>query len=361
MIAMPLTLSRYFAMRFARAIAGVFLTAFALVFMLDFIELVRRAGDAPGASTALLAMLSLYRTPSVAEQILPFAVLFGSMVAFLALSAKLELVVTRAAGISVWQFTLPAVLVALAIGLAGTMLYNPAAALLKSRADAIEAKAVGRTAGSGKDMWIRQRSVDGQAIIRARGAGEGGAVLAGVTFFGFEPSGALMERIEADRAELVDSHWQLSNARVLRPGHEPESFGTYLVATNLTADQLRQSFVPPQSVPFWRLDSVIERTELAGLDATRYRLHRQSLIARPVLLIAMVFVAASVSLRFFRFGGIARAVLGGVAAGFVLYVATQLVENLGATGVVGPGVAAWLPAVVGSLLGVLALLHQEDG
>jgi lipopolysaccharide export system permease protein len=54
-------------------------------------------------------------------------------------------------------------------------------------------------------------------------------------------------------------------------------------------------------------------------------------------------------------------VLGGVAAGFLLYVATQLMEDLGGSGLVGPAVAAWLPAVVGSLLGTLALLYQEDG
>jgi len=54
-------------------------------------------------------------------------------------------------------------------------------------------------------------------------------------------------------------------------------------------------------------------------------------------------------------------VLAGVLAGFVLYVASELVENLGAAGFVGPGVAAWLPASVGTLLGVLSLLHQEDG
>jgi lipopolysaccharide export system permease protein len=54
-------------------------------------------------------------------------------------------------------------------------------------------------------------------------------------------------------------------------------------------------------------------------------------------------------------------VLGGVAAGFLLYVARQLMEDLGASGLVGPAVAAWFPAVVGSLLGTLALLYQEDG
>jgi lipopolysaccharide export system permease protein len=54
-------------------------------------------------------------------------------------------------------------------------------------------------------------------------------------------------------------------------------------------------------------------------------------------------------------------VLGGVAAGFMLYVATELMVELGASGIISSGVAAWFPAIVGSLLGTLALLYQEDG
>jgi lipopolysaccharide export system permease protein len=90
-------------------------------------------------------------------------------------------------------------------------------------------------------------------------------------------------------------------------------------------------------------------------------LQRQLLIARPLLLIAMVLVAASVSLRFFRFGGVAKMVIGGVSAGFALYVVTQLSGDLGSAGIINPVAAAWLPAVTGSLLGGLALLYQEDG
>ena len=84
-------------------------------------------------------------------------------------------------------------------------------------------------------------------------------------------------------------------------------------------------------------------------------------VASGLLLIAMVLVAASVSLRFFRFGGVTKLVIGGVAAGFVLYVATHLSEELGSSGIVNPVVAAWLPAALGAMLGALALLHQEDG
>ncbi|MGU3537145.1 LPS export ABC transporter permease LptG [Methylobacterium sp. A54F] len=357
------TLGRYFAMRFVRTVLGVFVTVFALVYTLDFVELLRRAGDAEGASPALMAQLSLYRTPAVAEGVLPFAVLFGSMAALLQLSRKLELVVARAAGISAWQFLQPGVFVALALGAFTIGIYNPLSAVLKQRSTEIEAKIFARAtkASSGKDLWIRQRSLDGQAIIRAETAIEGTTTLAGVSVFTFDEAGGFVSQIEAARASLHDGYWELTEARLLTPGAPPESFGSYLIASTLDPGQVRQRFTPPESVPFWSLPDTIERTERAGLDATRYRLQYDVLWARPVLFVAMVLVAATVSLRFFRFGGVGKLVLGGVAAGFALYVIRQVMEGLGASGIVAVPLAAWFPAVVGSLLGTLTLLYQEDG
>jgi len=357
-----ITLGRYFSARFARTILAVFGTVFALVYTLDFVELMRRAGDAEGASAGLMAQLALFRTPAVAEQVLPFAVLFGSMAALLQLSRKLELVVARAAGISAWQFLQPGVLVAALIGVLSVTAYNPASAFLKQQASAIEGRIFARsTKASGRDLWMRQRSTDGQAIIRAEAAISGTATLTGVTVFTFDDSGGFMERIEAPEATLREGYWELKEARVLSATEEPQAYDRYLFASNLEPSQVQQSFTPPDSVPFWELAEVIARTERAGIDTTRYRLHFDILMARPLLFVAMVLVAASVSLRFFRFGGVAKMVLGGVAAGFMLYVATELMEDLGASGLLSPTVAAWFPAVVGSLLGTLALLYQEDG
>jgi lipopolysaccharide export system permease protein len=356
------TLGRYFSIRFTKTILAVFATVFALVYTLDFVELMRRAGDAEGAGAGVMAQLSLYRTPSVAEQVLPFAVLFGSMATLLQLSRKLELVVARSAGISAWQFLQPGILVAVVLGVVSVVAYNPISAHLKQQAAKIEARIFTKGAKSvaSKDLWIRQRSSDGQAIIRAEAATER-TTIAGVTAFIFDDDGVFQSRIEAREAVLHEGYWELKEARVLSETEEPQSFGTYLLASNLEPNQVRQSFTPPESVPFWKLDETIAQTERAGLDATRYRLHYDVLMSRPLLFVAMVLVAASVSLRFFRFGGVAKMVLGGVAAGFGLYVATQLMEDLGASGLIGPSVAAWFTAVVGSLLGTLALLYQEDG
>ncbi|MDB5591027.1 LPS export ABC transporter permease LptG [Enterovirga sp.] len=356
------TLGLYISEQFVRTILLVFLTVFGLVFTLDFVELLRRAGDTPAATPALMAQLSLYRTPSIAEQVLPFAVLFGSMATLLQLSRKLELVIARAAGISAWQFLQPGLAVAVGLGIVSVVAYNPLSASLKQQATRIEAKVFARKMkGLGPELWIRQKSLDGQAVIRAEAAVAATNTVAATTVFVFDQAGALLERVEASDGILREGYWEFHNARVSTTFDEPQVYGTYLLATNLDASQVRQAFTPPESVSFWRLGDTISRAESAGLDASRYRLQYDILLARPLLFVAMVFLAASVSLRFFRFGGVAKMVLGGVSAGFVLYVVTEVMRDLGGAGLVGPTVAAWFPAVVGSLLGALALLYQEDG
>lgn len=357
------TLGRYIGLRFGKTILAVFAGFFALIYLVDFVELLRRSGDIEGANPALIAFLSLLRTPAVTEQVLPFCVLFGAMVALLNLSRKLELVVARAAGVSAWQFLAPPIAFAAALGAFSIFIYNPVSATLKQRADKIETKLFGRGAVGPVDtsMWIRQKSVDGASILRAERSADAGLTLGAVTAFVYDQDGRFKERIEAAEATLATGEWSLTSARVLSPGKEPRDVAVYALKTNLHPDQVAQAFVPPETVSFWDLKTLAERTRAAGLDATGYELRRQVLLARPLFLVAMVMIAASFSLRFFRMGGVAKNVLSGVAAGFVLYVVTKLAADLGGAGLVGLPFAAWSPAIGGALFGTLAVLTQEDG
>lgn len=354
------TFSRYVARRFAATVLAGFAIIFALIYAVDLVEMLRRAGDAPGASGSLLAFLSLLHTPIVAEQTLPFAVLFGSMAAFLNLSRRLELIVARAAGVSAWQFLTPPVLVAALIGVASAALYNPLSTAMKAQSDRLEAKLFAASgAVSGSAVWIRQKSVDGQAILHANSRDM--AHLEGVQVFAFDRSGAFSERIDAASADLREGYWRLSDAHIVTPGSAPETAAVYDLATTLTPREVSQAFVSPDVVSFWSLPELARQTERAGLDPTAYLLRYQELLARPLLLAAMVFIAASVSLRFFRMGGVESMVSGGVAAGFVLYVGTKLVSELGGAGFLSAPVAGWSPAVLGCMFGVYVLLRLEDG
>jgi lipopolysaccharide export system permease protein len=360
-----LTFGFYVARVTLMALLAVFAAMLVLIFVIDFVEMLRQARDVEEISILPLMVLSLERTPSVAERAIPFAVLFGAMAAFLQLSRKLELVVARASGISAWQFLAPAVVVAALVGVSVTTLYNPAAAWLNERAAARGIAVMGQQAGGALmpsgSHWLRQSSVDGQSILNATGAADRGQTLTGVTIYAFDQEGRFQERLEAERAELEIGYWRLQSGRVYRPNRESEPFDTFIFATNLTHEQLQDSFTPTQALSFWELPALISAAERAGFSPVKYVLQLQTLLARPLLLSAMVLIAATVSLRLARMGGLARVIPGGIAAGFVLYVVTKLAEDLGSAGLVSPVVAAWTPAVVGLLMSVTVLLHQEDG
>src|ERR1700722_4051481 len=120
------TVSRYFAGRFFVSVVAVLAGVFVLVLFLDYIDLMRRASDAPKAQASMLVLVSFFRVPQIMERLMPFSVLIGAMVCYFSLSRRMELVVARGAGMSVWQIIAPAMLVSLFLGIIGTVAYNPA-------------------------------------------------------------------------------------------------------------------------------------------------------------------------------------------------------------------------------------------
>jgi len=359
------TLSRYFGMRFLTSVVGSFIGVVALAAMIDYVELMRRGADWPNATAWLLAKISMYRVPQLTERIMPFSVLVGAMSCYLALSRRLELVVARAAGVSAWQFVAPAMIAAFIFGTVATTVYNPLSAQLHERSKRLEADMLGENLSalqeSTSGFWVRQKSADGAAIINANSSREQGATLGGVSVYTFDSSGHFKERIEAKSATLEQGYWQLEDARIYTSGKAPDVEETYRLGTNLTLEQVRESFATPETVPFWQLPSYIAMADRAGLQAAGYRLQYQQLLARPFLLAAMVLLAASVSLRFFRFGGVQKMVLSGITAGFLLFVLSKITEDMSKSELMSPIAAAWIPVVVGGLTGFVALLYQEDG
>jgi len=356
------TLARYFARRFVIATIAVFGGIFMLLVLVDYIEMVRRTSSIPTASALMVAQTSLFRVPQLLEKLMPFCILIGAMSCYLALSRSLELVVARAAGISAWQFITPALVAALLMGVLATVAYNPLSAAMQERSKEMEAQLFSNGGVQNVEQsWVNQVTSEGQSIISAALSQNQGTRLSGVTVFRFNPDGSFRDRIDARDANLEPGEWRLGGARIYSMTAAPVIQDNLLLKTNLTPAQVRNSFATPETVSFWQLPAYIQSSASSGLATAGYRLQYQKLLARPFLLASMVLVAAAVSLRFFRFGGVQKMVLSGVAAGFLLYVLSKVTEDLSKAELMYPLAAAWLPVCVGGLSGFLALLHQEDG
>lgn len=346
-------------------ILGMFGVCLVLIYFVDVIEMLRRSSKAETSSLPVLAWLSVLRVPAFAELTLPFAVLIGSIGAFLLLGRSSELVIIRAAGISVWQFILPGVLVAFTIGIVAVAVYNPMAAEAMSTSERLYAEAFGReeslfkTKNSG--AWLRQDGVDGPTILHARAASSHGLVLTGVTALEYDDQNVLTDRVEADRAVLKEGRWELEKAWVSAIGQEPMFHQRYVLSTYLSPVQVRDILGSVMSISFWDLPNFIAIAERAGLPATQYKLQYHLLLARPFTLVVMVLVAATCALKGFRFGHIKSMVVAGLVTGFAFFMLAEVSRNLGLSGATSPMAAAWVPVLIGCLLTLTLLLHQEDG
>ncbi|MFD0987196.1 LPS export ABC transporter permease LptG [Methyloligella solikamskensis] len=361
------TLARYFSVRFLVAMVAVFTLCCLLIFFVDFIEMLRRAGNYDGdISPAMLIGITLLRVPSFSELTLPFAVLIGTIIVFVMFSRSSELVVVRAAGISVWQFTLPAILVAGVLGVGFVLLYNPLAAMARAQAEEMYTAAFGKdesvmSSSNKGGAWLREDGVDGPSVLQATHVLNQGLELRGVTVFQYDKKNNLTERVAADKAVLKNGRWELENAWVTPIGAEPQQHQRYLLSTYLSPTQVRDSLGTVFSISFWDLPNFIEIAEKAGLPATQYRVQYHLLLSRPFLLMTMVLVAATCSLRAFRQGNAQMQAVVGLVAGFGFFLFSEVSRNFALAGLTSAIAAAWVPVIIAASLAVTVLLYKEDG
>ena len=359
------TLGFYIASRFAKTVLTMMVSLLAFIVLVDFIEQLRKGAERPELATLSLLQLSVLKAPIFLDKAFPFACLFAAMITLTQLNQKMELVVARAAGVSAWQFLMPASAAAIFIGLFAALVYNPMAVVAFNSSKDLEAllfSGVDRMKQAEPSVyWVRQEDSGGSSVINARLARNRGQRLDDVKVLRFDENNALYERIDAANAIFINNGWRFENAVVTGPDALSQQHERFDIDSKLSVDTLEGVTASPESVGFWGLPAIAAKAALSGINPGAYQVQFQSLLALPLFLVAMVLIAATVSLRFVRFGQVGRMILGGIISGFVLYTVTKLVTSLGSNGIVPPAVAAWSPSVVAIVFGISILLHQEDG
>lgn len=358
------TLTRYIARKFGFWVVATTCAMAGIVLLFDFVELMRRAANRTQAGIDVVFQMSLLKLPNMIELMLPFAILFAAMITFARLTRSQELVIARSSGVSVWQFLLPVMTVAFCVGLLLLTIFNPIASSLLSRFENLEARYLTGEASQiaviEDGVWLRQAVENTQAVIHAVRLSQDDLVLQDVTVFRFQDN-AFTGRIDADVALLGPGYWQFENAYVAIGRAQPERFRSYTMPTNLTKENILDSFAAPETLSFWQLPQFIGVLEKAGFSALRHKLHLNSLIATPVLFCAMVLVAAVFSLRTPRRGRVMMMIIGGIFVGFVLFFLNDILSALGVSDRIPILMAAWMPPALAILFGSAALLHLEDG
>lgn len=360
------TFSSYVGRQFLMSFLAFTVGLLTIIMLFDTLELFRRvSGKSGGAGVNEVISMALLKLPTITEKIVPFSALLGAMFAFWRLNRYHEFVVARAAGVSIWQFLAPPVALAILIGLFKIAIFNPFSSAMLLKYEVLEAKYIrGKSslaALANQGLWFRQSTGDGHYILHARSISTRDVRLDNVIVFLMQDGDRFVGRIDAKSATLENGFWRLDSAVLTEPNKAPTRFEVRRVPTDLTSGNINDSFAPPETISFWALPGFIKVLENAGFSGVRHMLHWHTHLALPLMLAAVVILAATFSLRPIRRGGAAILFVSGIGTGFLLYFLSDVVYALGVSSKLPVVMAAWSPALVTAFLAVSVLLHLEDG
>ena len=374
---MTLTLCRYLARTYILNMIILLFALLGVIYLFDTVELIRRATKSEAVPLGLILQMGLLKLPEVGQLLFPFAVLFSAMFTFWQLNRRSELIVLRSSGFSVWQFLAPVIFVAFVIGALQITVINPVGSLFVSKYEQLENRYLDNESDSQiaifkEGLWLRQSS-DGQVleddddvekgyvILHARKVKALSWTLKDVTVFYFGENDSFLMRLDAPEAKLEPGRWLFESAHLHRQNGTVIERERLALPTTLTAQDIEESFSSPESISFWALSGHIQTLEQTGFDASRLRVHYHSLLSQPLFFVAMVLLAATVSMRPPRIGGALGLFAAGVFIGFVVFFMSSYLQALGSSQQIPPSLAAWAPATICLLLGLTAIITLEDG
>jgi lipopolysaccharide export system permease protein len=324
-----------------------------------FIEFVTQLDDI-GTGEYGLGQAIIYaflKLPNLAHQMLPMAVLLGSLLGLGALANHGELVIIRAAGVSTFRLaravTTTGVILAMLTLVLGEYVGPPLDNYARQfRAQAKHADDPVTTAGT--SAWIR----DGNTYVNISQLTDD-FQLGGVYLYKLEPDGGLGGIGRADSAGVDDANqWVLSNyseSTFSARGIETRQARQTTQPNNLSADLIGLTVVRPDGlsgVALWRYVRYLKRNEL---DAGNYEVAFWSRIAAAVAVVPMTVLALPFVFGRMRRSGAGARTLIGLIIGLAYFVVARGLSDGGQVYALDPVVIAWAPTATLLIVTLFAL------
>ena len=302
-------------------------------------------------SAALYVVLAM---PGRIYELFPAAVAIGGVLGLGALAANSELVVMRAAGVSIGRIivmvmqgglVLMAIIIAIGEGVAPSS---------QQRAENLRAVAISGqgAARSDRGLWVR----DGGRFINV-GEVLPGRVLRDVEIYSF--AGTRLESAQrAERAVHAGDRWRVHDVRRTRleDGVLTTDRVEQMERERLVRPELFQLLtISPESLPIWQLHRYVEYLRANRLDADRFALAFWKKLETPLSTLVMLLLALPIIFGSLRSSGTGQRAFAGSLIGIGYYLVAELFSHIGIVyGLMAP-LAALLPVVLFTALGLYAL------
>ena len=346
-------LSQYMMRTILTSTALVLVVLLALVGLFEFIaELDDTRGD---YQPRLAIVYTLLRLPNLAFEMLPVAVLLGSLLGLGALAGNSEIIVMRVAGLSVKQLAtmvgLTGGVLLVITGLLGEFIGPPLDFFARNMR--MEARYQQDDDSFGNETWVK----DGSTFLHLEKVSpefEFGSLYLYRFENGQLESISIAENSGIDENDnwilenLRETHFKQDGVQVLTSTRAIESF-------EVNSDLLGSSMAKPLSLSARELLSYIDYLKRNSLDTTKYETEFWFRVARTSTVLIMPLLALAFVFGSLRTGGAGARLMIGVVIGLAYYLASETLANSGQVFNLNPIIVTWLPTVILAFVTLFAL------
>ena len=354
------------------SVAFVMVAFLALFYFIDFVTDLAQFGR--GAyriqHAALYCLLEL---PGYLYELLPIAVLIGTIYAMARLAQSSEFTILRTAGLGPGRALGFLASLGLLFGAIAFVIGDYVAPEAEARGTALRSltQAIpGRANASLRTgVWLKDRRPTGPserpagerlASVHVGQVGAGGR-LSDVRIFEFDAEGQLLTRISAARAQVGDAKWELENVLVSRwpggTGSDPaadQQLETMSWTTSLSPSVVSAAVATLRTmstIDLYRYMSHLSENEQA---AQRQQIQFWKKALYPLACLVMVGLALPFAYLHARAGGVSLMVFAGILLGISFVLLNNLSTHLGLLRDWTPWVAAAAPSALYLLLSLTA-------
>ncbi len=332
----------------------VLLVLLALVGLFEFIKQLEDIRGAYGIPEALL--FTALTLPQLAFEMLPIAVLIGSLLGLGSLATNSEIVVMRTAGISVARLAgmvaITGVVLTVFTAVIGEFIGPPLDFFARTMRNQSRFEQQDRTVASA--AWVK----DGPVIMhleRINPDFEFGALY----LYRFNDDNTLQSIARAENAGLDDTDkWVLENFRETRfddNGVQVVQSSLAVESFDVNADLLGITLVKPISLSARGLLSYIDYLRKNDLSAERYETELWSRVSKTLTVVIMPVLGLAFVFGSMRSVGSGTRLLIGVLIGLAYLLASEMIANSGQVFNLNPAVVTWLPSIALCAVTALAL------
>ncbi|AHA27671.1 hypothetical protein lam_300 [Candidatus Liberibacter americanus str. Sao Paulo] len=352
---------RYFFKYYMKITVYFLSSIIILLFVIDLDEMKSQMDWLPGYSSYECVLLVLTRIPLIIQQTIPFIILIINMITFFNINRKNETVITRAMGISIWQFLSPFLIGSFILGMCMVLIINPLAVY----GEKVGRSIVKKWAEEKKHVtipWAHIKDKQKEIFISADNISEKEKILSNVVVITINKEDYSIIRQNAEYATIDHKMITLKNVNNYKHGSNPLYMDSVIINYFSKIDVFDQFNGKLQSVSLYDdIKNIIYADKTNTFNSNLSETKFYFLITTPIMLIAMTLIAASVSLEFNRSGKLTITMIYGIISGFMLYTTLIIMKSFGKNGILIPTASASIPIISTISLSILTLLRKEDG